>query len=61
MKLAAVVDNGGQIYISDDAGVTWVSQSSPGTGNWTAVASSADGLRLVAGASGADIYTGVFS
>ena len=56
IKLAAAAtgywENGtnlisGAIYTSADSGATWVQRSAPGT-NWTAIASSADGTRLVA-------------
>jgi hypothetical protein len=39
----------GLIYISPDAGATWTPAKAP-TNNWTSVASSADGSRLVAAA-----------
>ena len=38
---------GGVIYRSSDAGATWTQTTAPNT-NWTAVASSADGTKLVA-------------
>ena len=38
----------GAIYRSLDAGATWIETSAPNT-NWTCVASSADGTKLVAG------------
>jgi hypothetical protein len=45
-KLAATVQGGG-IYVSTNAGDSWVSTSAPRK-NWTAIAMSADGNRLVA-------------
>lgn len=44
-RLVAVV-NGGQIYTSQNAGLTWTARSS--ARNWYAVASSSDGSKLVA-------------
>ena len=41
---------GGQIYTSPDSGITWVPRES--TRNWSSVASSADGTKLVAGVGG---------
>ena len=50
----------GMVYASSDAGATWTRTTAP-TNNWTSVASSADGTKLVAGASWTDgdglIYT----
>jgi hypothetical protein len=40
---------GGAIYISRDSGTSWVKSSAP-TNDWSALAASADGLRLVAAA-----------
>jgi hypothetical protein len=47
--------NGSKIYTSIDSGATWTSNSAPSQ-RWEAVASSADGTRLVA-VSGGGIYT----
>jgi hypothetical protein len=44
------------LYVSSDSGVTWAATDAPGT-NWAAVASSADGLALVAVVAGGPIYT----
>lgn len=57
-SLVAAV-NGGRIYTSDDAGNTWTARES--IRGWTAVASSADGTRLVAGEAAGDsqLYTTV--
>lgn len=41
----------GPIYVSADSGATWTATSAPNT-NWSAVASSADGAKLVAVAGG---------
>lgn len=45
--MAAVV-NGGEIWVSADAGATWSARPSAGTRNWQSIALSADGKRLVA-------------
>ena len=45
----------GQIYTSTDSGVSWFAREL--ARNWTSVASSADGTKLVAGVSGGQIYT----
>jgi photosystem II stability/assembly factor-like uncharacterized protein len=52
--MVAVV-NGGQIYTSADSGSTWVAQAT--AQNWTCVASSSDGTKLVAAGSSGPIYT----
>src|SRR5205814_872554 len=44
---------GGPIYISTNSGANWMPSSAPTT-NWTSVASSADGTKLVAAAGGLD-------
>jgi hypothetical protein len=49
------VVNGGKIYTSTDSGVTWTPRDS--SRNWWAVASSADGSKLVAVVDGGQIYT----
>jgi uncharacterized protein YjbI with pentapeptide repeats len=69
-KLVAVdsqFSNGGYIYVSHDSGATWMAESNyvmdpsspngPGTANWTAVASSADGSKLIAIDNGSLFYT----
>jgi photosystem II stability/assembly factor-like uncharacterized protein len=48
--------NGGYIYYSTNWGVTWVAAGAP-SANWSALASSADGSKLVAAANGGLIYT----
>jgi len=53
-KLAANVI-GGQIYSSNDGGVTWAARESNRT--WWGLASSADGSKLVATVDGGQIYT----
>jgi photosystem II stability/assembly factor-like uncharacterized protein len=45
-KLAAI-DGSGLVYTSPDSGATWTSNSLP-AGQWTSIASSADGRTLVA-------------
>ena len=45
----------GAVYTSTDSGNTWVSNSAPVT-NWSCIASSADGCRLVATVEGGGIY-----
>ncbi len=64
-KLVATVA-GGQIYTSADSGVTWVLQAGSPVAFWNTVASSADGLKLVAasfsdatGLVGGSLYTSV--
>jgi hypothetical protein len=39
---------GGTVYTSSDAGATWTERTSAGTYCWNSVASSADGMKLVA-------------
>ncbi len=53
-KLVAAV-NGGQIYTSNDSGVTWTPRES--NRNWASVASSSDGTKLVAAFYSGQIYT----
>jgi hypothetical protein len=53
-KLIAA-DNGGQIYLSDDSGVTWAAYES--NRGWSAVASSTDGTRLAAVVNSGQIFT----
>jgi photosystem II stability/assembly factor-like uncharacterized protein len=50
-----VVYSGGQIYISTDSGVTWTPRES--NRNWRSIASSSDGVKLVAGVFNGQIYT----
>jgi hypothetical protein len=47
----------GYIYTSTDSGVTWTQQTGSGDRGWNAVASSADGTKLVAAELGGYIYT----
>ena len=56
-RLAAAL-MGGAIYTSNDSGVTWTARAS-GARFWNAVASSADGTRLVAVEDGGQVYTTV--
>ena len=56
--LAAVVELGGLIYTSDDYGVNWVERAS-GIRDWTPIASSSDGTKLVAAEYNGAIYTSV--
>jgi hypothetical protein len=49
------VVQGGQIYTSTDSGATWTARES--NRNWFAIASSADGTRLVAAVQNGQIYT----
>ena len=53
--MATVED--GTVFTSSDAGVTWTAQANSGSRKWSAVASSADGNKLVATATGGRIYT----
>ena len=53
--MVAVVENG-TIYTSTDAGATWTERANSGVRKWSAVASSADGNKLVATATGGRIY-----
>jgi hypothetical protein len=46
----------GKLYSSRDSGVTWVTNCAPAT-NWTSLACSADGIRLVAASFGDAFYT----
>ena len=52
--IAAVVD-GGQIWLSPDAGDTWFARES--NRNWQAIASSADGTKLVAAVDAGTLFT----
>jgi hypothetical protein len=65
-KLVAVTDvtqtnpvptGTGAIYVSTDSGITWTQTSAPGN-NWSSVASSADGTKLLALASPASFASG---
>jgi hypothetical protein len=47
----------GQIYTSSDSGLSWIPRES--ARNWTGVASSSDGAKLVAVVGGGRIYTSV--
>jgi photosystem II stability/assembly factor-like uncharacterized protein len=53
-NLVAAVNNG-QIYVSNDSGVTWVGREFNRA--WVGVASSADGTKLAAVVGGGQIYT----
>jgi hypothetical protein len=53
-RLAAAV-NGGQIFVSDDAGANWLAHAP--SNNWNSLAASADGSKWVASVSGGSIYT----
>ena len=57
-KLIAAA-RGGRIYLSKDAGATWV--TSEADRQWAGVASSADGSRLFAVVNGGQIYTSIGS
>lgn len=46
----------GAIYHSSDGGATWSKSSAPDTNYWSGVASSADGMKLVAVSEGDGIY-----
>ena len=54
--MVAVCADSGGIYRSVDAGSTWERTSAPAT-NWSCVACSADGTRLVAASGGGLIYS----
>ena len=58
---AVVVSNplNGQIYTSTDSGVSWTPRES--ARNWQSVASSADGIKLVAVVQNTQIYTSIDS
>src|SRR5207245_63071 len=47
--------SGGRIYTSTDSGVTWAATSAPGA-DWSSVASSNDGSRLIAAAGSGPVY-----
>ncbi len=49
--------SGGSIYTSADSGVTWQAALAAGVHTWVCVASSADGMRLVAAEAHGLIYT----
>jgi photosystem II stability/assembly factor-like uncharacterized protein len=55
IKMAAI---GGGIYVSTNSGTTWTQTSAPNApnSNWTPIASSADGMKLVAAFYGGGIY-----
>ena len=61
IKLVAVdfgyIGSRGQIYTSNDSGVTWTAQNNAPAAAWQSVASSADGTKLVAGVQGGQLYT----
>lgn len=59
-QYVVAVRNPGYIYISDDYGLSWVSNTDAGSRAWSGVAMSADGSRIVATVNGGYIYTGVF-
>ena len=46
-RMAAVV-NGGEIWVSTDAGATWSARASAGTRNWLSIALSDNGMRMAA-------------
>ncbi|MEJ6577009.1 MAG: hypothetical protein QNL49_01055 [Actinomycetota bacterium] len=48
---------GDYIYTSIDSGVTWVKQTLAGSRNWSSVATSADGTKIVAVAYDGEIWT----
>ena len=54
-RLVAVVNYGGQIYVSTNSGVTWMPRES--NRYWRSVASSADGTKLVAAVNPGQIFT----
>jgi hypothetical protein len=53
-KLLAA-NNGGQLYVSTNSGITWTAQDF--SRNWQSVAISADGSKLVAAEYGGQLYT----
>ena len=56
MKLAAADSNsGGYVYTSSDGGVTWTARTGV-SGNWTRLASSADGTKLAVAGIGTYLY-----
>ena len=56
-QLAAVPQSSGQVYLSMDSGVSWTSQRSTPAATYTSVASSSEGLHLIASPSSSVIYT----
>ncbi len=60
-KLAAFGAVQGYIFTSVDSGKTWVTRTTSGQRNWKAMASSADGVKLVAVVFGGKIYTSIDS
>jgi len=57
-SLSAIVSSGASYVIqtSTNSGDTWVTRTSAGTRNWTAIASASNGLVLYAAAAGGSIY-----
>ena len=56
--IAAAGVSGGKIYTSADSGVSWTLRDPAGANaNWESIASSADGVKLVACARSGKIYT----
>jgi len=56
LAAAAGTSIAGPIYLSTDSGDTWTQTDAPVT-NWAAIASSADGCKLVGAVNGGGIYT----
>lgn len=57
---AASAGASGAISTSTDRGVTWTAAPNAGSGDWRALASSADGTKLFAGVNGGGIKLGVY-
>ena len=57
-KLVAATEFGGPLYVSADSGATWNDNGSPVGPSWTSVATSSDGVILVACASQDDVGNG---
>ena len=55
-RLAASARWGGSIYTSSDSGTTWVERTAAGSRNWGGIASSSDGLVVVAWEYGGYLY-----
>jgi hypothetical protein len=55
-RMAAVVYGNGPIMLSTNSGSSWYLPALPPTRNWRAIACSADGMRMIAGAEGNQIF-----
>ena len=56
-KLVACAKNGGYIWTSTNRGDTWVQRTGAGSRSWISVASSANGVKLIAADQGGSVWT----